>query len=314
VKTGDRKGERRNIRAKYSMAWTGQDGGTGSAEVKAIDVSDTGMRIECAEGIQPGTTVFVQSKDSLFSGHAIVRHCTPFGESFRIGLEFCSDAKDHPEQPDSEDVDYYEVLQISPNADAETIQRVYRIMAARFHPDNPETGDLEKFLLLTLAHEVLSDPERRAKYDSVYASRQSEPDPIFEMKDFVDGMKGEFNRRVGVLSLLYNQRRTDPEHPAISLLELERRMAFPREYLAFTMWYLRAKEFVVMADNSDFSLTALGADYVEENSSDSEMLSKLITGGCWAPPSGTKKSDEEKQQARVAAKMLRLEAPSSMEM
>jgi hypothetical protein len=106
----------------------------------------------------------------------------------------------------------------------------------------------------------------------------------------------------------------DPEHPSISLLEMERRMAFPREYLNFTMWYLRAKEFVTQADNSDFTLTAKGADYVEEHSSDSEMLSKLITGGCWAPPSRTKKSEEEKQQARVAAKMLRLEAPSPMQM
>src|SRR5690349_7912822 len=41
--------------------------------------------------------------------------------------------------------DYYEILQISRHADAETIHRVYRIMASRFHPDNPKTGDVEKF-------------------------------------------------------------------------------------------------------------------------------------------------------------------------
>jgi curved DNA-binding protein len=34
-------------------------------------------------------------------------------------------------------VDYYEFLQISPNADVDTIHRVYRFLAARFHPDNP---------------------------------------------------------------------------------------------------------------------------------------------------------------------------------
>ena len=39
-------------------------------------------------------------------------------------------------------LDYYEVLQISPNAEAETIQRVFRILAARYHPDNPETASL----------------------------------------------------------------------------------------------------------------------------------------------------------------------------
>jgi hypothetical protein len=298
----------------YSIAWTGPDGRPHAAEVKAVDVSSTGMRVECAEGIQPGVTLFVQSKDSGFAGHTIVRHCTPFGESFRIGLEYCSDAKRTAPEPETEDVDYYEILQISPKAEFETIQRVYRIVAARFHPDNPETGDLEKFLLLTLAYEVLSDPERRTKYDAVHASRQTGPNPIFELKDFVEGVKGEFNRRMGVLSLLYNQRRMDPDHPGISLLDLEKRMAFPREYLNFTMWYLRCKDFVTLADNSDFALTAPGADYVEENSSDSEMLSKLITGGCWTPPSRARKAEEEKQQARVAAKMLRLEPPSPMQM
>ena len=54
--------------------------------------------------------------------------------------------------------DYYEVLQISRNADPETIHRVYRIMVARFHPDNPRTGDPERFRLLRRAYHVLSDP------------------------------------------------------------------------------------------------------------------------------------------------------------
>ena len=44
--------------------------------------------------------------------------------------------------------DYYEFLQISPNADAETIHRVYRFLAARLHPDNSETGHEENFRLL----------------------------------------------------------------------------------------------------------------------------------------------------------------------
>ena len=46
--------------------------------------------------------------------------------------------------------DYYEFLQISPNADAETIHRVYRFLAARLHPDNNETGHEENFRLLKM--------------------------------------------------------------------------------------------------------------------------------------------------------------------
>ena len=42
---------------------------------------------------------------------------------------------------------------------------------------------------------------------------------IFELKDFVTGLEAEANRRLGVLSLLYNQRRMDPDHPGVSLLD-----------------------------------------------------------------------------------------------
>jgi uncharacterized protein YabN with tetrapyrrole methylase and pyrophosphatase domain len=39
------------------------------------------------------------------------------------------------------EIDYYEVLQISANAEPETVHRVYRLLAQRFHPDNIESGD-----------------------------------------------------------------------------------------------------------------------------------------------------------------------------
>ena len=71
-----------------------------------------------------------------------------------------------PHMSDSEPVDYYEALQISPNADADTGQRVFRLLAQRFHPDNAETGDATRFRALHDAYSVLSEPEQRAKYIS----------------------------------------------------------------------------------------------------------------------------------------------------
>jgi curved DNA-binding protein len=70
--------------------------------------------------------------------------------------------------------DYYEFLQISPNAEAETIHRVYRFLAARLHPDNPETGDAEKFFLLKQAYDVLSKPALRAEYDAA-CEKEAQP-------------------------------------------------------------------------------------------------------------------------------------------
>jgi hypothetical protein len=53
-------------------------------------------------------------------------------------------------------------------------------------------------------------------------------------------------------------------------------MSLPREYLDFTLWYLRAKGYVQAADNSDYSLTAVGADYLESISRDNKMAHDLL--------------------------------------
>jgi curved DNA-binding protein CbpA len=176
-------------------------------------------------------------------------------------------------------VDYYEVLQISLKADVQTIHRVFRMMAARFHPDNPETGDVEEFLRLKKAYSVLSDETLRAEYDAMRAAKEAAPNPVFELKDFVTDADAEINRRLGVLSILYNARRMDPEHPGVSMMELEKRMGFPREHLMFALWYLRAKNYVIAGDSSDFELTADGADFVEKKATRSEILGKLLRPG-----------------------------------
>ena len=180
------------------------------------------------------------------------------------------------------EVDYYELLQISRHADLETIYRVYRIMAARFHPDNPRTGNTETFLLLKRAYEVLVDPERRAKYDQARVAEDEGPLPIFELQDFVYGLKGEVNRRLGVLALLYNRRRANQDNPGLSVLDLEKRMAFPREHLNFALWYLRSKGYVCQEDNSDCGITAQGIDFIEAHSCSDDLVKQLIHTG----PSG----------------------------
>jgi curved DNA-binding protein CbpA len=178
-----------------------------------------------------------------------------------------------------ENVDYYEFLQISPNAKPDTIHRVYRFLAARLHPDNPETGDAEEFFHLKQAYDVLSDPERRAAYDAGRTKDGADVVPLSTTIDFMDSIEGELNRRLGVLALLYIQRRSNPYSPEVSLLEVERRMGFPRDYLEFTAWYLRNKGYITRADNSDFTLTADGVDFVESQRVNIPILNKLLTTG-----------------------------------
>jgi curved DNA-binding protein len=174
---------------------------------------------------------------------------------------------------------HYEFLQISPNADQDTVHRVYRFLAARFHPDNPETGDADKFHLLKQAYDALSDPARRAQYDADCAKETPQPGSEFSEVDFMDKMDGELNRRLAVLAVLYIRRRTNPGYPEVSLAEVEERMGFPRDYLEFTMWYLQKKAYISRADNACFTLTAEGVDFVETQRGNIPTLNKLLTSG-----------------------------------
>jgi DnaJ-class molecular chaperone len=75
--------------------------------------------------------------------------------------------------------DYYAILEVPRDADAKTIKSAYRRLARKYHPDvNPDKADAERrFKELNEAHEVLSDPEKRKKYDQFGADWQRHQQP-----------------------------------------------------------------------------------------------------------------------------------------
>ena len=69
-------------------------------------------------------------------------------------------------------VDHYEVLQVSQAADGETIERVYRLLAKRYHPDNSGSGDVDQFTAVQRSYDVLSHPENSAQRTTSNTTRR----------------------------------------------------------------------------------------------------------------------------------------------
>src|ERR1700722_425263 len=95
--------------------------------------------------------------------------------------------------------DYYEVLGVPRDADQDAIRRAYRRLARKLHPDlNSDSDAEERFKELGEAYEVLSDPDKRERYDRLGANwRQQEqetPDASFEEFFSRSGFGGDDTR------------------------------------------------------------------------------------------------------------------------
>jgi curved DNA-binding protein CbpA len=165
-----------------------------------------------------------------------------------------------------EPVDYYELLQVSPNADADLIHRVYRVLAQRFHPDNRDTGSPELFRRLHEAYAVLSDPVKRARYDVIHLQQRQDRWRLVELgHDSRSVVEMERATRLTVLEVLYTRRRTTPSEPGLFDLDLAALVGRHRDDLEFTLWYLISRSFVRRVDGSRLTITVEGVDYLEEN-------------------------------------------------
>lgn len=157
-------------------------------------------------------------------------------------------------------VDHYEVLEISPKASSATVERVFRYLAKKHHPDVSEQNDVVYFTQLVEAFEALRDPERRAAYDARY-ERQKESNA--ELVDSANHSGDDTIERFELLSLLYAQRKRDFKKPGIGIGTIETLVKFPAETVNFHLWYFREKGWVGREESGQFSITADGIDQVD---------------------------------------------------
>jgi hypothetical protein len=240
-----------------------------------IDASEHGIGISLMTPLALGSYVSVrgnlEGKPADVPVRAEVTWCAETASGkFRAGLDFVNSnqgfANGHqPTVPaDPGEQDWYEVLQLSPNADAETIGRVYRILAQRYHPDNAKTGNREQFLQLTEAHRILSDPEKRASYDAQHQQMRQRHWTIFDPAWVATGPEAEKRKRQGILSLLYAKTAQDPDRGGMTIRQLEELLSCPREHLLAALWYLKGKGQIQLADNGRYAITVEGFEEAEQ--------------------------------------------------
>jgi curved DNA-binding protein len=253
---------RRSAECTVELTWKSEAGEKLFNTCRAINVSDSGVGIECPEAIPSGSNVVLWAVDFQVAALASVRHCTWRRSIYVIGLHFL--AKTSLASTASESPDHYEILRLSPQADQETIEQVYRTLAKRYHPDNQDTGDPEAFLRISDAYRVLSNPSRRHRYDEDRSTPRPLTRALTHSREIGAGIQGVQKRRMEVLGILYLRASQNPESPAIGLLDLEQLIGCGPQELGFALWYLCERSLVRVADGVQYRITASGIDVFEE--------------------------------------------------
>lgn len=160
--------------------------------------------------------------------------------------------------------DYYEILQVSPRADRDTIERVFRYLANRFHPDNRETGNGERFSEIVDAYEVLSSAAKRAQYDLNYERVRENRWRMFNQEAMANDVSTDSRLRHAIMSILYIVRRNNPSEPGVGSMELERLLECPEPVVRFHCWYLKENNWITRLDTGYLAITAVGVDRLFE--------------------------------------------------
>lgn len=246
-----------------------EPGGRFAARLDAIlvDRSQVGLCVEVTKVLPLGMAVqveLVNEKGLQEIWNGVVCWVNAQGKkAYRAGIEAERTGEGATAAADLE-ADHYETLQVNPKADFETIHRIYRMLAQRYHPDRKETGDEGKFQRLLEAYQVLSNHERRAAYDVKYSARKQQTWEVFRNPKEGDGASAERRKRTMTLAVMYRKRLRKPDNPYVQLREVEDVLGIEMEHLEFALWYLREKGYITRTDNGRFCISAQGVEAYEE--------------------------------------------------
>ena len=165
----------------------------------------------------------------------------------------------------NEFVDFYDLLQLSSNADTETIERIFRHLAKKLHPDQSDQTNNDQFIKIVEAYEVLSDPETRAGYDARYQDYWNRKWKLASVASNMSELGDDKVARERILSLLYVQRRRTMKSPGLGETEISRLLNTPLELVEFHLWYVKSKGWVERLETGHLAITAQGVDQAEQS-------------------------------------------------
>jgi len=166
---------------------------------------------------------------------------------------------------DSAFIDYYDILQVSQDCDAKTLETAYRRLAKMYHPDYTDSADTTKFKEVVAAYRVLRKPNLRAEYDVLYAEN------VIDHLKFDSGSGTEVNENAAfddandhakILMFLYNRRREDAQKPGVVGFYLQDMLNCSHEHFEFHKWYLKEKGFIAVTEQGTLAITIQGVDHV----------------------------------------------------
>jgi curved DNA-binding protein CbpA len=186
--------------------------------------------------------------------------------------------------------DHYEVLGVDHKAGTDAIQTSYARLSAKYNPQTGSAPDHDKFESVTLAFEVLSDPDLRSDFDKLKGIGADDK-PKFSGAPFFEAYVRDINLRVALLCVLYDRRRSKPFTPSLSMRNLEAIFNVTTVELNFALWYLKQKDMVTMDDKSSLQITTAGMDYLRDNPPNPTAVMKMLK---------EQASDEAESQSRTA--------------
>lgn len=162
-------------------------------------------------------------------------------------------------------INYYEVLQVSPNCTPKILESAYRHLAKMYHPDHPETADMDRFNGVVEAYRTLRDPASRIQYDHRHRTRVNGADGNSTESARPPGLGdavSDADIHEKILSLLYKKRRENAQDAGMGGYHIQESIACSDEHFDFHVWYLKSKGFIEITEQGTWAITIDGVDHV----------------------------------------------------